>query len=49
MAKLNAAHDSDRAWELLMEKVGFAMLVTQDGAKFRARPMSAFVERDSAR
>lgn len=46
MAGSNATHDSDRAWEL-MEKIGFAMLVTQDGDQWRARPMSAFVERDS--
>lgn len=36
--------DADRAWEL-MKKIGFAMLVTRDGDKLRARPMSAFVER----
>jgi general stress protein 26 len=46
MAESNAARDSDHAWEL-MEKIGFAMLVTQDGDQLRARPMSAFVERDS--
>jgi general stress protein 26 len=34
-----------RAWEL-MKKIGFAMLVTQDGNRLRARPMSAYVERD---
>jgi general stress protein 26 len=37
--------DADRAWEL-MKKIGFAMLVTRDGDKLRARPMSAYVERD---
>jgi general stress protein 26 len=37
--------EADRAWEL-MTKIGFAMLVTRDGEKLRARPMSAFVERD---
>ena len=37
--------NADRAWEL-MRKIGFAMLVTRDGDKLRARPMSAFVERD---
>ena len=36
--------NADRAWEL-MRKIGFAMLVTRDGDKLRARPMSAFVER----
>lgn len=36
--------DTDRAWEL-MEKIGFAMLVTQDGGKLRSRPMSAYVDR----
>jgi len=40
------ARDQDRAWEL-MKKIGFAMLVTQDGGKLRARPMSAYLERDS--
>ena len=37
------AHDVDRAWEL-MKKIGFAMLVTHDGDKLRARPMSAYLE-----
>lgn len=37
--------DVTRAWEL-MKKIGFAMLVTQDGDRLRARPMSAYVERD---
>ncbi len=36
--------DTDRAWEL-MEKIGFAMLVTHDGNKLRSRPMSAYVDR----
>jgi general stress protein 26 len=39
------AHDLDRVWDL-MKKIGFAMLVTQDGGKLRARPMAAYVERD---
>ena len=39
------ARDIDRAWEL-MKKIGFAMLVTRDGDKLRARPMSAYLERD---
>jgi general stress protein 26 len=45
MTDPNAARDVDRAWTL-MKKIGFAMLVTQDDGKLRARPMSAFVERD---
>ena len=40
------ARDLDRAWEL-MKKIGFAMLVTQDGGKLRARPMAAYVEREA--
>lgn len=40
-----ATKDIDRTWDL-MEKIGFAMLVTRDGEQMRARPMSAFVERD---
>ena len=40
------ARDVDRAWEL-MDKIGFAMLVTHDGDKMRARPMRAFLERES--
>jgi general stress protein 26 len=35
----------DRVWEL-MNKIGFAMLVTSDGDKLRARPMSAYLKRD---
>ena len=38
------ARDVERAWEL-MKKIGFAMLVTHDGDKLRARPMSAYLER----
>ena len=38
--------DQDRVWEL-MKKIGFAMLVTQDGGKLRARPMSAHLDRDN--
>jgi general stress protein 26 len=41
----NTTRDADRAWEL-MKKIGFAMLVTRDGDRLRARPMSAFVERE---
>jgi general stress protein 26 len=40
------ARDVDRAWEL-MKKIGFAMLVTHDGDKLRARPMSAYLDRDN--
>ena len=40
------ARDTDRAWEL-MKKIGFAMLVTNDGGKLRARPMSAYLDRDA--
>ena len=43
------ANDNDRSvervWEL-MKKIGFAMLVTHDGNKLRARPMSAYLEHD---
>jgi hypothetical protein len=39
------ARNVDRAWEL-MKKIGFAMLVTRDGDKLRARPMSAYFERE---
>ena len=35
----------ERVWEL-MKKIGFAMLVTRDGDKLRARPMSAYLRRD---
>jgi general stress protein 26 len=44
-AMTDNVRNADRAWEL-MRKIGFAMLVTRDGDKLRARPMSAFVERD---
>jgi len=37
--------DRDRAWDL-MKKIGFTMLVTRDGGKLRARPMSAYLARD---
>ena len=46
MANDNTARDTDRAWDL-MKKIGFAMLVTRDGDKLRARPMSAYLERES--
>jgi general stress protein 26 len=42
----NGTHDVDRTWEL-MKKIGFAMLVTRDGDKLRARPMSAYLEREN--
>jgi general stress protein 26 len=40
------ARDQDRVWQL-MKKIGFAMLVTRDGDKLRARPMSAYLEREN--
>lgn len=40
------ARDAERAGEL-MQKIGFAMLVTRDGDRLRARPMSAYLERDN--
>ena len=46
MANDNTARDTDRAWDL-MKKIGFAMLVTRDGEKLRARPMSAYLEREN--
>jgi general stress protein 26 len=46
MANDNTARDTDRVWDL-MKKIGFAMLVTRDGDKLRARPMSAFLDRDN--
>jgi general stress protein 26 len=45
MANDNTARDADRAWDLI-KKIGFAMLVTRDGDKLRARPMSAYLERE---
>lgn len=36
--------DTERAWEL-MKKIGFAMLVTHNGNKLRARPMAAYIDR----
>jgi general stress protein 26 len=45
MANDNTTGDTGRVWEL-MKKIGFAMLVTRDGDKLRARPMSAYLERD---
>ena len=40
------ARDIDRTWEL-MKKIGFAMMVTRDGEKLRARPMAAYIDRDA--
>jgi len=45
MADDTTAHDIERVWEL-MKKIGFAMLVTSDGGRLRARPMSAYLEQD---
>ena len=45
MANDNTARDIDRVWGL-MKKIGFAMLVTKDGSKLRARPMTAYPERN---
>ncbi|MGJ4940864.1 pyridoxamine 5'-phosphate oxidase family protein [Bradyrhizobium sp. HKCCYLS1011] len=39
------ARDQDRVWDL-MKKIGFAMLITRDGEKMRARPMAAYIGRD---
>ena len=36
MANDNTANDVQRVWDL-MKKIGFAMLVTRDGDKMRAR------------
>lgn len=41
----DTAGDQNRVWDL-MKKIGFAMLVTRDGEKLRARPMAAYVERE---
>ena len=40
------AGDTDHAWAL-MKKIGFAMMVTRDGDKMRARPMAAHVDREA--
>lgn len=39
MPKHNTSDDVDRVWNL-MKKIGFAMLVTRDGKKLRARPLA---------
>ena len=46
MANGSTANDIQRAWGLV-KKIGFAMLVTRDGDKLRARPMSACLDRDT--
>ena len=46
MVKNSETGNVSHAWDL-MEKIGFAMLVTRDGDKLRARPMSAHADRDS--
>ena len=45
MASDNTRQDIERTWDL-MKKIGFAMLVTRDGEKLRARPMAAYPDRD---
>lgn len=45
LATDNTQRDADRAWDL-MKKIGFAMLVTHDGDKLRARPMGAYLDRE---
>ena len=45
MTNDNTRRDVERTWEL-MKKIGFAMLVTRDGEKLRARPMAAYPDRD---
>ncbi|MBS0528617.1 MAG: pyridoxamine 5'-phosphate oxidase family protein [Proteobacteria bacterium] len=42
----DSSGDIDRAWNL-MEKIGFAMLVTHDNGRLRSRPMRAFAEREN--
>ena len=46
MADDSTARDTDHAWDL-MKRIGFAMLVTRDCDKLRARPMSAYLEREN--
>ena len=45
MTNDNTRQDVGRTWDL-MKKIGFAMLVTRDGEKLRARPMAAYPDRD---
>jgi general stress protein 26 len=37
--------DSSKVWDLA-EKIGFCMLTTRSGTDLRARPVSAYAERD---
>ncbi len=46
MANDTTRDDTAHAWDL-MKKIGFAMMVTRDGEKLRARPMSAYLEREN--
>lgn len=46
MAASETARNIDHAWDL-MKKIGFSMLVTRTGGKLRARPMSAYVDRNA--
>ena len=43
MANGSTANDIQRAWGLV-KKIGFAMLVTRNGEKLRAPPMSAILD-----
>lgn len=45
MAHDHTAKDIQRVWDL-MKKIGFAMLVTRDGDRLRARPMTAYLARE---
>ena len=45
MANADEARDADRVWEL-MQKIGYAMLVTRDGDKLCGRAMTACIERN---
>jgi general stress protein 26 len=46
MVNDETANDIRRVRELI-KKIGFAMLVTRDGDRLRARPMSACLDRDT--
>ena len=39
------SNDNEKVWSM-MEKIGIAMLVSRDGERLRARPMSAYVSRE---
>lgn len=45
MVNADEARDADRVWEL-MQKIGYAMLVTRDGDKLCGRVMTACTERN---